>query len=487
MKKRFLLVFVLILAATLPFFCLSCDRTSPKLKNKYEIEADIDCEKGVITAVEYFTYTHYLDEPIKELVFNLYANAYSKDIEHKQILSSEYEDVYYNGINYGNIELTGVTENGEQLPYSIDETILSVKLNKELYFGESVTVKFAFEVLIPYANARLGITENGTVNVSGWYPVLATRQGNEFYKSYVAPYGDPYFSECADYKVKIKYDGKYVLACTGNVKHENVENGYSVVSVELNSVRDFAFLLNKSYKTLTAQYDGVTLNYCYYADSDPEFTLNTAVDSLKFYSETFGRYPYVTYTLAETELNAGGMEFPCIVYIASGVSSIEREEIVAHETAHQWWYSVVGSDNINNAWQDEGLTEFSTLLYMSSKYGNEYYAKRITEAYRSYDMFKDIALRVNPNIKFNMNKNAFEYMSNYEYVNVSYIKGMLMFDTLYNLNKAKTLSGLKRYCQSSAYKVADINDLISAFTDSGLPVGGIIENWINGDTVMITF
>lgn len=487
MKKRVSLFLILTICFCLSLFCCSCDKTSIKSNNRYLINAEIDCIKGVIRANEKFTYYHCLDEPIDELVFNLYANAYAKDAEHKQILSSDEADVYYNGINYGNIELTGVTENGEQLAYSIDETILSVKLKRELFFGESVTVDFLFETLIPYANARLGISESGTINASGWYPVLCTRKDGEYFRRYVYPYGDPYMTDCADYCVKLTYDENYVLACPGKVANTYAENGRKVIETELSSARDFAFLLNEKYNVVSGFYEGIDVNYFYYADESPDETLSCALDSLKFYCERFGRYPYNSYTLAETELNAGGMEFPALVYISSAAFGEECEEVVAHETAHQWWYGVVGSDNLTNAWQDEGLTEFSTLLYMQSKRGDEYYNKRISDAYRSYNMYRDIAYKVNPDIKFNMDKNSSEYMSDYEYVNITYVKGLLMFDTLYNLNKTKTVNALRRYYKDCAYKIADVDALVESFESSGLKVGGIIKNWINGDTVMLTF
>ena len=78
-------------------------------------------------------------------------------------------------------------------------------------------------------------------------------------------------------------------------------------------------------------------------------------------------------------------------------------------------------------------------------------------------------------------------MSDYEYVNVTYVKGLLMFDTIYNLNKDKTLKALKRYYNNCAYKIATADDLIESFESQRLNIGGIIKNWINGDTIMLTF
>ena len=45
------------------------------------------------------------------------------------------------------------------------------------------------------------------------------------------------------------------------------------------------------------------------------------------------------------------------------------EQTVALETAHQWWYAVVGSDGFNQAWQDEALSQFSLLDYWETRNG----------------------------------------------------------------------------------------------------------------------
>jgi aminopeptidase N len=36
---------------------------------------------------------------------------------------------------------------------------------------------------------------------------------------------------------------------------------------------------------------------------------------------------------------------------------------LAHELAHQWWYGIVGDDEYNSPWLDEGFTDYATDLY----------------------------------------------------------------------------------------------------------------------------
>jgi aminopeptidase N len=37
--------------------------------------------------------------------------------------------------------------------------------------------------------------------------------------------------------------------------------------------------------------------------------------------------------------------------------------ITAHEVSHQWWYGVVGDDQVREPWLDEGLARFNELRY----------------------------------------------------------------------------------------------------------------------------
>ena len=47
------------------------------------------------------------------------------------------------------------------------------------------------------------------------------------------------------------------------------------------------------------------------------------------------------------------------------------ELVTVHEVAHQWWYGLVGNDEVHDSWLDEGLTEYSTILYYGQRYGRE--------------------------------------------------------------------------------------------------------------------
>jgi hypothetical protein len=84
--------------------------------------------------------------------------------------------------------------------------------------------------------------------------------------------------------------------------------------------------------------------------------LRRAIASLERYSTLYVPYPWPTYTVAAmADLNGltGGLEYPTLVYQPA------TSENVAHETAHQWFYSLVGNDQARDPWLDEGLATWA--------------------------------------------------------------------------------------------------------------------------------
>ncbi len=95
------------------------------------------------------------------------------------------------------------------------------------------------------------------------------------------------------------------------------------------------------------------------------------MDALTLYSRLFGPYPYQELDVVETPARAGGIEYPTLVVISDRLYTghPRLEWVVAHEVAHQWWYGMVGSDQVDEPWLDEALTQYTTLLYHEFLYG----------------------------------------------------------------------------------------------------------------------
>jgi hypothetical protein len=83
-------------------------------------------------------------------------------------------------------------------------------------------------------------------------------------------------------------------------------------------------------------------------------------DATYWYSKFYLEYPYNHATAVDGDLSAGGgMEYPNITVISSGGSKDLLEMVIMHEVGHNWWYGIIGSDERDHAWMDEGLNEYA--------------------------------------------------------------------------------------------------------------------------------
>ena len=226
--------------------------------------------------------------------------------------------------------------------------------------------------------------------------------------------------------------------------------------------------------------------YYYCKDKSAQKTLDVARESFRYFEKTFGEYPYPTYTVAETGFCYGGMEYPALTLLSDALKEGNRERVTVHETAHQWWAIVVGSDQIENAWQDEGLAEYSTLLFFENyeKYGftrEDIVAQSLREYRSYYDVYGSVLGRTDTS----MTKHLKDFLSAYEYRCIAYDKAVVMFDALRkSVGDKKFLSALKRYYDGNRYKVASVGALVGSFEKAGLDVVGFFDSFLQGKAIL---
>ena len=164
-----------------------------------------------------------------------------------------------------------------------------------------------------------------------------------------------------------------VVASTGLIKSDRHKGNNDVMSINASNVRDFAFVLSPKFKVAEEDVDGIKVMSYYFDEDVGTRALKYAKDAVKFYNSYIGKYPYKQYSVVESDFYMGGMEYPNLVMISKDLYSknniFNLEYVIAHETAHQWWYGVVGNNEVKEAWLDEGLTEYMTIMYIEKYYG----------------------------------------------------------------------------------------------------------------------
>jgi aminopeptidase N len=207
---------------------------------------------------------------------------------------------------------------------------------------------------------------------------------------------------------------------------------------------------------------------------------DVAVRSIRYYSDEFGAYPYREYDVVKTGGFFGGMEYPSIVFIQGEFFNNRPDmgaAVVAHETAHQWFYGLVGSDEIREAWVDESLTDYATMAFlqqydrslargyidrrMERGRAAEQYARRGIGAWQSLDGFPDWK----------------------SYSDLVYSRGAAM---LWELREAwgekRVHQALRQYFQENQYGIATGNDVIEAFSQvAGADAAPYFDYWLRLD------
>lgn len=474
---------ILILTIALSFAgCGGMDlKSASKNLDDYSLTVNYDASAHSLSVLQIVKTTNRHEEPCSALKFHIYAAMYRQEASTSIVPTADRTAAYPKGYSYGSISFDQVSINNSALPFVIegsDGDILSVPLEKPLEKGQKVTVVMVYQIDLANIWHRTGYGDQ-TVNLGNWFPILCAKDSAGEYL--LTPYyaiGDPFVSDLANYTVKINLPSQTVLASSGSITSQKEEGANREYVLSALAVRDFALVLSNSFNVISENVGGTQINYYYYADAAPQESLKIAKQAVEFFNGLVGQYPYPVLSVAETDFCYGGMEYPCLVYISDALSSSQRKETIVHEIAHQWFYGIIGSDQINSPWQDEGLTEFCTLLFFDAH--SEYkltLKSQIMNLLASYVTYLDILNTYLTNVDTSMNRSLGEYLSQQEYLYIAYAKGCLMFYELYGVMGAPRFEkALKRYFDKCAFTTASPQNLYDAFS---YHYGANLTDWFN--------
>lgn len=341
------------------------------------IEAAFDPDERSVTVWQRMTLTSRVDNSRDALVVRAMPNAY-QSVDASPVATEEYYDQCYpEGFSAGGLQMAaaavqmpGQPETDVAYRYTDDaKTVLLLPLPALWQTGESLTVTLRYTLTLPKAAARYGVW-NGVYVLGNAFALPAVWENGAYRTDAYGPVGDPFISDAANFTLTLTTPRDYRCAATVYPSAVESRDGSLVYRFYAPAARDFALTLSRDYQSAQAM-AGNTLVSAYAADaSRAKEMLRYAQYALGIYGELYGAYPYQSFTVAEVSFPFGGMEYPGMTLIAANMKSgRELEQVIAHETAHQWWYAVVGSDAVNQAWQDEALCEFSALNYAEARYG----------------------------------------------------------------------------------------------------------------------
>lgn len=442
---------------------------------QYDLSIDIDFNHAKFTGESRVTYTNLEAEVLDSLFFRLYPNG---------------------GKSYGNgnLQVEDVEVNGEhvEINLSLDDTVLEVALSEPLDPGDTVQVDMNFSGSVPEdfdgqeTPAGYGIynLSADVLALSGWYPQLAVYDDEGWNLDSVSAIGDSVYSDTAFYSVDVSLDDGITLAATGVEVDRKAQNSQTVYQYISGPVRDFFMVMSPDFMAASKMVDGTMVNSYYLPGHEQagEIGLQVAGDSLAVFNQRFGAYPYTELDLIEAPMrNALGVEYPGIMLAVTSLYDDPTQPsfsvTVAHEVAHQWWYSLVGNDVLDEPWLDEALATYSSGVYMQDVLGQPAY-----EGITAYWDDRYAAV-----VADNLDDLVTEDLKYFEgspeqkpYSTIVYSKGALALKAIREeIGDKAFFEALQNYYQANKYLIAVSDDLLASFEKSaGSSLDRLYEQWL---------
>ncbi|QUQ63739.1 metallopeptidase [Kutzneria sp. CA-103260] len=267
-------------------------------------------------------------------------------------------DNYHGSCPTTPITVTNLT-GGTASELTVGCTAMKVTLPSPLAQNQSATIGFDLSIAVPSGADRFG--HDGAYNMIGnALPVLAVRDGSGWHLDPYTNNGESFYTVIGDFDVTLTHPSSLLTPATGT-STETTSGSTTTTHAVATKVRDFAWGAGPFAKISTTSGKGVRVNVYSVSgisSSSANSMLTLAADAVDVHAGRFGDYPYGELDVVlDNNFWFGGMEYPG--FVMDLVSNVA----LPHEIAHQWWYGIVGDDEYNTPWLDEGFTDYATDLY----------------------------------------------------------------------------------------------------------------------------
>jgi hypothetical protein len=369
---------------------------SPRNAN-YSIDVELDPSTKTMTGREVVTWRNITSKPTSELQFHTYWNAWRNTrstfmrewlrvnggtADAADVLSRPPSD--WSSLDVTAIRLLsgGATAMTDLMPAARyvapddgnveDRTVLAVNLPQAVAPGATVAVEVAWTAHVPRTFRRTGVIDNYYF-LAQWFPKLGVLE-DAGWNTHQFHMTTEFFSDYGVYDARLTVPRGWVVGATGVERSTtDTPGGKTVHQFVQEDVHDFAWTTGPDLLVKTERFEhprlpAVDLRLILqpeHAGQAERYFLATKA-TLRSYGEWFGPYPYGHLTIVDPawQSAAGGMEYPTLFTGGSRwlapATTVTPEGITVDECGHQFWYGLVGNNEFEHAWMDEGLNTYSS-------------------------------------------------------------------------------------------------------------------------------
>lgn len=266
----------------------------------------------------------------------------------------------------GRAEVGEVTVDGVSVDEAVHDQTIIVPLPVALGRGDKTTIAIDYMARFAasssansdtWAFARIG----EILTAYRWIPWLS--RSTPFDRPNV---GEPFVTASSPHvTVVITTDREIMFAATG----QRVGGSGLTQTFEATDVRDFNLAASPFYQTRSVSVVGATVTF-FYRTLPAQSVLDTAARAMHDYAAKIGPYPHAQLTIAEIG-PWSPFESPAHFWLPDNAPSRLLPWMVAHEVAHQWFYSAVGNDQAREPFADEAVSDFMARNLISRFVGSQ--------------------------------------------------------------------------------------------------------------------
>ncbi len=303
---------------------------------RYGVAATFDAERRRLTGIETVSFTNTGASPMMSVFLRLWPNGQTTCGKPFVVVD----------------RVTGGTAGAP----TVGCTELPIRLAAPIPPGGTGELSFRFRDTVPENwNFRYGVSGDA-VFLGNAFPILALTDEMGTHHEPYALAGESTYSSVAAWDVTLTVPRGVQAATTGAVtSRTSLSGGRTELRIEAPIERDFAMAIGR-FRVSSTTAQGIRIRYfaqpsSRVPDADVLRWAREAVDS---FTDHYGPYDQPEIDLVGGIWGVNGFEYPSLLM------TVPNRDIVIHEVAHLWWYSMVGNNQWAAPWTDESFAEFST-------------------------------------------------------------------------------------------------------------------------------
>jgi hypothetical protein len=403
----------------------------------HQIDVRLNDQQHSLSAFSQIQYINNSPQSLDFIYFHLWPNAYKNNHTAlgRQFLEEGKKSFFFSdSIERGYIDSLDFKVNGNKVKWDLDANhidICKIYLNKPLKPLDTIGITTPFFVKIPDAKfSRLGHDQQAYY-VTQWYPKPAVFDRNGWHQMPYLDQGE-FYSEFGSFDVRITVPENYLLAATGDRIDADEEENFlnqkvietlarldkadyrksdmdfpasskksKTIRFKQSRVHDFAWFADKRFNVIHDQIElpsskRTVDTWIFFTNKNFELWKNAITyvnESTLFYSHLNGEYPYKHVTAIDGSIAAGsGMEYPNITIIGDMEKELDLDVTITHEVGHNWFYGILGSNEREFPFMDEGFNSFYETRYLRAKYPRE----KLTSYFNKDSSFKLFGINKTP-------------------------------------------------------------------------------------------